>query len=113
MLNRQKGGYESVPYPSKCWVKTDYNQNETNRKVKIMKELLNSGQVLDRSEMKKIMAGSGSDGGGGGGGGGDCPIPPCWYPQYTSCCCTDGRRTCVENSSNGYLQCWSWCGIGG
>lgn len=30
-----------------------------NCKVIEMKDLLNSGQILDRSEMKKIMAGSG------------------------------------------------------
>jgi len=32
-----------------------------NQKVKTMKDLLNAGKVLGRSEMKKIMAGSGDN----------------------------------------------------
>lgn len=69
-----------------------------------MKDLLNTGQVLGRSEMKKIMAGSGS---------GDCQHTPCAWPQYAACCCSDGSKTCFENSSGGILSCWAFCGIGG
>lgn len=62
-----------------------------------MKNLLKSGQILGRDEMKKIMAGSGSNN--------DCWIPCDVNQGWKICCCANGGGTCVETVS----ECWSYC----
>jgi hypothetical protein len=58
---------------------------------------LNAGQILGRSEMKKIMAGSG----------GGCVVTPCQV-QYM-CCCDGGQRGCASDCDAWCCQFDWWC----
>lgn len=59
--------------------------------------------ILSRSEMRSVLAGSG------GSGGCSCSAIPCGYPDSTACCCNDGRKTCVSHNMNGWMECVIFC----
>lgn len=72
-------------------------------KVSYMEELFKSGQILGRSEMKKIMAGSGEcdpyE---------ECDTSSCSRDKLACCCCENGSwvfKKCVSSNMECYQDC--------
>lgn len=61
-----------------------------------MTNIISNAEVLSRSEMKNIMAGSTG-----------CLLP--CAPGIIRCCCSDGRATCVEDACDCAVFCVGTC----
>lgn len=73
-------------------------------KLKLSSKAFNEGEVLNRSQLKKVMGGDGSGGSGTGGGGSTCSATASCGSNASVSCDGYGTNGCFA-SDNAYVEC--------